>query len=141
MYKLYRTLEIGFEKFVSLSISILGNSITFLIALCTIIFWLTNKQFYSQDIHACIGDLILGVAFLSLFIIQKSFNRFSASLHLKVNELVSSHKTASNAVMNVERKTEREITELSKEYSVLADQVKADEEIILSEIKKSNEKT
>jgi low affinity Fe/Cu permease len=138
MHKVYRHLEIGFEKLVSISIVILGNSITFIIALCTIIFWLSNKQFYSQDIHSCIGDLILGVAFLSLFIIQKSFNRFSSSLHLKVNELVSSHEAASNAVINVERKTEREITELSKEYAELAEQVR-EEETILNKIEKSNE--
>jgi predicted nucleic acid-binding Zn-ribbon protein len=49
---------------------------------------------------------------------------------LKINELVSSHDTASNAVMNVEAKTEREITELSKEYSELAEKIKElDEEI------------
>jgi low affinity Fe/Cu permease len=59
-----------------------------------------------------------------LFIIQKSFNKFSGSLHLKVNELVSSHEPANNSVINAEGKTEREITELSKEYSELAEQVK-----------------
>ena len=80
--------------------------------------------------HQIIGDIIFGTTFLSLFIIQKSFNKFSASLHLKINELVSSHDTASNAVMNVEAKTEREITELSKEYSDLAEKIKElDEEI------------
>src|ERR1035437_4869797 len=61
-------------------------------------------------------------------VIQKSFNRFSASLHLKVNELVASHQPASNAVMNAEGKTEQEITDLSKEYAALAEQVKEDEE-------------
>ena len=127
MNKIYRHLERGFEKLVSLAIAVLGNSITFIIALCTVIFWLTNKRFYTQDIHASIGDVLLGVAFLSLFIIQKSFNRFSASLHLKVNELVSSHEPASNAVMNAEGKTEREITELGKEYSELAQKVREDE--------------
>jgi low affinity Fe/Cu permease len=50
--------------------------------------------------HEYIGDVILGVASLNLFIIQKSFNRFSASLHLKVNELVASHEPASNSVIN-----------------------------------------
>ena len=81
-----------------------------------------------QDIHYCIGDVILGVAFLSLFIIQKAFNRFSASLHLKVNELVASHELANNAVMNAEEKTELEITILSKEYAELAEQVKEGKE-------------
>ena len=79
-----------------------------------------------QDIHSSIGDVILGIAFLSLFIIQKSFNRFSASLHLKINELVSSHEPASNKVINVEGKTEREINELSKEYTELAENTKED---------------
>ena len=124
MKNIYRHTERGFEKLVSVSIAILGNSITFIIALCTVIFWLSNKQFYTQNIHASIGDVILGVAFLSLFIIQKSFNRFSASLHLKVNELVASHEPASNAVINVEEKTEHEIFELSKEYTELAEQTK-----------------
>ncbi len=117
-------MERGFEKLTSISIAILGNSLTFIIALCTVIYWLSNKRFYQQDIHYIIGDVILGVAFLSLFIIQKSFNRFSASLHLKVNELVASHDSANNAVINTEKKTEHEITKLSKEYNELIEQVK-----------------
>lgn len=124
MKSIYRQTENVFEKLVSLAIAVLGNSITFIVALCVVIFWLTNKQFYRQDIHSSIADLLLGVAFLSLFIIQKSFNRFSASLHLKVNELVASHEPASNTVINLEKKTEHELTELSKEYSELAEQIK-----------------
>jgi hypothetical protein len=44
-----------------------------------------------------------------------------------VNELVASHKAANNAVMNAEEKTEDEITELSKEYTELAEQIKEKE--------------
>ena len=57
-----------------------------------------------------------------------------------MNELVSSHESASNDVINVEGKTEREITELSKEYADLAEQIR-EEETILNKIEKSNEKT
>ena len=124
MNNLYRHIERYFEKLTSVSIAILGNSITFIIALIVVIFWLTDKQFFKQDIHYRIGDIILGVAFLSLFIIQKSFNRFSKSLHLKVNELVSSHEPANNAVIHAEEKTEHEINILSKEYSELVEQIK-----------------
>ena len=127
MKNIYRQAERGFEKLTSIATTILGNSITFIIALGAVIFWLTNKQFYTQDIHSSIGDVILGVTFLSLFIIQKSFSRFSGSLHLKVNELVASHEPASNAVMNAEEKTEDEIIELSKEYAELAVQIKKEE--------------
>ena len=128
MKNIYRKTEKGFEKLASVAMTILGNSITFIIALGTVIFWLCNKKFYTQDIHESIGDVILGVTFLTLFIIQKSFNRFSGSLHLKVNELVASHEPASNAVINVEEKTEHEMTELSKEYAELAQQAKEAED-------------
>ena len=124
MKQLYRNTERGFEKLTSIITAVLGNSITFIIALGMVIFWLTNKRFYTQDIHAAIGDVILGVTFLTLFIIQKSFVHFSASLHLKVNELVASHTPANNAVINAEEKTEEEITELSKEYAELAEKIR-----------------
>ena len=128
MKKIYRHTERGFEKLTSAANAILSNSITFIIALATVIFWLSNEQFYKQDIHYKVGDVILGVTFLSLFIIQKSFNRFSASLHLKVNELVASHEPASNAVISAEVKTDQEITVLSKVYTELADLAKDVEE-------------
>jgi len=44
-------------------------------------------------------------------------------LQLKVNELLASHEPASNAVINLERKTEHEISELTKEYTDLAEQI------------------
>jgi low affinity Fe/Cu permease len=130
MKNIYRHSETIFEKLVSVATAILGNSITFILALAMVIFWLVNKEFYRQDMRDSVRDIIHGVTFLSLFIIQKSFNRFSASLHIKVNELVSSHVQASNAVLDVENKTEHEITELSKEYTDLAEKVKEDEKIL-----------
>lgn len=112
-----RSMEKGIERIVSVAIAILGNSFALLLAVCAVIFYFTNDRFYTQDVHYSIGDIILGITFLSLFIIQKSFNRFSALLHLKINELVSSHESASNAVINLEGKTERELKELSKKYA------------------------
>ena len=128
MKNIYIHTERGFEKIATIAIAVLGNSITFIFAVITVIVWLSNKRFYTEDIHYRIGDVILGITFLSLFIIQKSFNRFSASLHLKVNELVASHDAASNAVISIEEKTEHEISELSKEYTELAEQAKKGED-------------
>ncbi|WP_395050226.1 low affinity iron permease family protein [Flavobacterium sp.] len=125
---IYGFTEKIFERLVSLATSILGNSITFILALCLVLFWWANNLFTTRDVHQIIGDIIFGTTFLSLFIIQKSFNRFSGSINLKINELVSSHEPANNSVINAEEKTEREITELSKEYAELAEQVKGLEE-------------
>jgi len=136
MKKLYDYLEKLFEKLTSLATIVLGNSITFILALCLVLFWWINNIFTTKDLHQIIGDIIFGTTFLSLFIIQKSFNRFSGSLHLKVNELVSSHEPANNAVINADGKSELEINELSKEYADLAEQVKDLEEELEEEKEK-----
>jgi low affinity Fe/Cu permease len=128
MNNLYRDLENRFERLTSIVTSILGNSVTFVLALVTVIFWLTEKEFYKQDLHHCISDVILGITFLSFFMIQKSFNRFSASLHLKLNELVSAHDNANNAIINVENKTEEEIKEIAKEYAEMVHIIEAETE-------------
>jgi low affinity Fe/Cu permease len=116
MKEIYFKMERHFEKLVSLATSILGNSITFMLACILVFFWWISTLLVSNDLRQNIGDFIFGITFLSLFIIQKSFNRYSALIHLKINELISSHEKANNSVMNTNLKTEQEIIELSKEY-------------------------
>ncbi len=128
MKKIHRKLELIFEKITSFVTIILGNSVTFILALIMVVFWFSNRDFETQELNETIRDLIHGVTFLSLFVIQKEFSRFSGSLHVKVNELVASSEIANNAVINVENKTESEIHELQKEYTDLVEQIKEVEE-------------
>ncbi|WP_291102404.1 MULTISPECIES: low affinity iron permease family protein [unclassified Flavobacterium] len=121
---IYAFTEKIFERLTTMATAILGSSITFILALGLVIKWWINNLFTTRDVHQIIGDIIFGTTFLSMFIIQKSFKKFSGSLHLKINELVSSHEPANNSVINAEEKTEKEITELSKEYTELAEHVK-----------------
>ncbi|CAM4257435.1 low affinity iron permease family protein [Flavobacterium terrigena] len=116
MKEIYFNVERNFEKLVSLATKILGNSITFILACILVLFWWITTLFKSNDLHQNIGDFIFGTTFLSLFIIQKSFNKYSALIHLKVNELIASHETANNSIIDSHQKTEHEIRELSKEY-------------------------
>ncbi len=109
-------IEKRFENITAIVTKILGSSITFLIALCLVIYWWSTNLFSSNNCHQNIGDIIFGITFLSLFIIQKSFNRYSILINLKLNELVSSNTEANNSVLNTQKKTESEITELVKEY-------------------------
>lgn len=124
---MYGHTERMFEKLTGTITGILGNSISFIVALVMVIFWWSDNSFSKEGIHQTIGDIIFGTTFLSLFVIQKSFNRFTALMHLKINELISSHESASNAVIHAEAKTEKEIVELAKEYADLAEQA-VDEE-------------
>ena len=49
MKKIYRHAETGFEKISTLTTTAPGNSITFMLALGMVVFWLFNKEFYMQD--------------------------------------------------------------------------------------------
>jgi low affinity Fe/Cu permease len=133
MQDLYRKLERKFEKLTSIVLSILGSSIAFVIALVIVIFWLTQKEFYTQSLHECISDVFLAITFLAFFMIQKWFNHFSASLHLKLNELVSAHDNANNAVINIENKTEEEIREIAKDYAEIVEEILEEVEQIQEE--------
>ena len=124
MIKHYQKLDQSFEKTTSVFTKILGNPITFLLATLLIVFWLGNIDYQTQTINDISRDYVYGVSFLTLFIIQKSFNHFSASLHLKINELIATNAAANNEILNIESKTEQEIFELQKEYTDLANKHK-----------------
>lgn len=147
MKDLYKILETTFEKFSLAATRVLGNSITFMLALSLVIRYFTDKKVYSEPRHNLIMDIIFSVTFLSIFIIQKSVNRFSAALHLKMNELVASHDNASNRIINVEEKTEEEIRDLAKHYSTIAENAKSSDsmqssqsiEHVIEEVKRAEE--
>ena len=125
----YKNLETGFEKFSLIATRVLGNSITFIIAFTLVIRYFTDDKVYRQPRHNIIMDVIFSITFLSIFIIQKSVNRFSAALHLKINELVASQENASNRIINVEEKTEEEIRELAKHYITIAENTKTSDKM------------
>lgn len=147
MKDLYKILETTFEKFSLAATRVLGNSITFMLALSLVIRYFTDEKVYSEPRHNLIMDIIFSVTFLSIFIIQKSVNRFSAALHLKMNELVASHDNASNRIINVEEKTEEEIRDLAKHYSTIAENAKSSDsmqssqsiEHVIEEVKRAEE--
>jgi len=124
MIRHYQKLNQSFEKTTSVFTKILGNPITFLLATFVIVFWLGNIDYHTQTTNDIIRDYVYGISFLTLFIIQKSFNHFSASLHIKINELLATNAAANNEILNIETKTEHEISELQKEYTHLANQHK-----------------
>jgi len=60
------------------------------------------------------------VTFLMVFLIQRSQNKDSVAVHLKLNELVAAMQGASNRLIDVEVLTEREMSVLRKHYHELA---------------------
>jgi low affinity Fe/Cu permease len=117
MRRVHQYIDVKFDKITTNIMLVLGNSITFIIAMVLVFFWLTGNQFVNQTLHQKIENIIVAVTFLTLFTIQKEFKRFSSSLHIKLNELISSNITANNKIMVVEEKTESELLVLTKMYA------------------------
>jgi len=117
MKSAHSKIEMGFERFVNLALKIYGSAFTFLIAVIAVIIFLTDRVFYKENLHDMIRDIIMCVTFLSFFIIQKAFNKYTAAIHLKINELVAAHDKANNELLNVEHKTEAELKEMAKSYT------------------------
>ena len=59
------------------------------------------------------------ITFLMVFLIQKSQNKESIAVQLKLNELVAAHEFASNRLVDVENMTEEELKVIQKYYSAL----------------------
>ncbi len=135
---MYTALEKTFESFVSIATKILGNPIAFILAFALVIYWWINILFFTTNsAQQEIGDLLIGITFLFLFIIQKSVNRYTALIHLKLNELVSSNQHANNSVLNTSEKTENQIIEMAKEYAEAL--IEEEVELIISKDKKEND--
>ncbi len=129
MKKIFHTIEHYFEKLVTICVTALGHSLTFLAALVFVIFWLFDKNFKYQSRHDLIRDLMYAITFLAFFIIQKSVNRISKAIHIKLNELVTAHDNARNHIANIEEKTEKEMEEIVKKQDKLIDE-KAEDKLV-----------
>lgn len=126
MKNIYKKTEFVFENFSSAALKVFGSSITFLLAVIVVIIYLISTPFYKQSFHDSIYDIILCFTFLGFFIIQKTFNKYNAAINLKINELLSTHEFASNRLVNIEKKSEAELHELTKHYSELGDEAEKD---------------
>jgi low affinity Fe/Cu permease len=99
-----------------------GSSSAFVLACGVILVWvLTGPLFgYSDTWQLVINTGTTIVTFLMVFLIQRSQNKDSLALHLKLNELVAAIKGASNRLIDVESLTEQELKVLHRHYASLA---------------------
>ncbi|MGH9958813.1 MAG: low affinity iron permease family protein [Pyrinomonadaceae bacterium] len=105
-----------------------GSSAAFIIALGVIIVWIiTGPLFdFSDTWQLVINTGTTIVTFLMVFLIQRTQNKDSLAIHLKLNEIVAALDGASNRLIDVEDLTEEEIEALHKYYRELARMAKKD---------------
>jgi len=111
-----------------------GSTSAFTIAFGIIVIWgATGWLFdYSDTWQLVINTGTTIVTFLMVFLIQRSQNKDSLAIHLKLNELVASVKGASNRIVNVEDLTEAELRTLHDHYVRLAELAERDANILES---------
>ena len=118
-----------FENFASRVTKASGSTPAFIIAAGLVVVWgLTGPLFhYSSDWQLVINTGTTIITFLMVFLIQKTQNKDSMALQLKLNELIASHELASNRMVNIENITEDELKTLQKYYSKLSEFAKKEE--------------
>lgn len=120
-----------FEVFASKVTQATGSTPAFIIAFFVVIIWgLTGPIFhYSENWQLVINTGTTIVTFLMVFLIQKSQNKDSLAIQLKLNELVAAHEFASNRLVNVENMSEDELKIIKKYYSQLSEFSKNEESL------------
>lgn len=120
-----------FEKFSNKVTRITGSTPAFIIALMMVLIWAcTGPVFhFSENWQLVINTGTTIVTFLMVFLIQKSQNKDSLAIQLKLNELVAAHEFASNRLVNVENMTEDELKVIQKYYARLSEFAKNEESL------------
>jgi len=99
-----------------------GSTWAFMIALAVLIVWgFTGPIFSFSDTWQLIintGTTI--VTFLMVFLIQRSQNKESEAVQIKLNEILAAMEGASNRLINIEDMSEEEIHRLHACYQKLA---------------------
>ena len=111
------------ERFSALATAATGSSAALAVAALVIIVWAASGPFFhfSDTWQLVINTGTTIVTFLMVFLIQRSQNKDSRALHLKLNELVAALDGASNRLIDAEDLTEAELELLHKHYKQLSD--------------------
>jgi len=111
-----------FTRFANQAARATGHPWAFGLAVLVVVIWAaTGPVFkYSDTWQLVINTGTTVITFLMVFLIQNTQNRDSAAIHLKLDELIRSHKEAHNSLMDLEEGDEEILGKLRERYSALA---------------------
>jgi low affinity Fe/Cu permease len=111
-----------FARFAKMAAHLSGRPSTFLLAAGLIVVWLVTGPIFgfNETWQLLINTGTTIVTFLMVFLIQNTQNRDSEALHVKIDELIRSTRSARNSVLDLEELEEDELDSLRDEYEKLA---------------------
>jgi low affinity Fe/Cu permease len=119
-----------------------GSTAAIIIAFLVVIIWaLCGPIFhYSENWQLIINTGTTIITFLMVFLIQKSQNKESLAVQIKLNELLAAHEFASNRIVNVENIPEEDLKIIQKYYTRLSSLTEKEESLQQSHsIEEANE--
>jgi len=98
-----------------------GSPLVFVVALLVIALWAVSgpASNYSDTWQLVINTGTTIVTFLMVFLIQNTQNRDSHAMHLKLDELIRSHKTARDSFVSLEDISDEELILITQEFREL----------------------
>ena len=123
-----------FERFSTRVTQWTGSSTAFALACGVIVTWVVTGPLFgfSDTWQLVINTGTTIVTFLMVFLIQRSQNKDSLALQLKLNELVAAVQGASNRLIDVEDLSEHELELLHAHYRTLANMAKREADVACS---------
>ena len=111
-----------------------GSSLAFGLAVGIILIWLVTGPIfgYSDTWQLVINTGTTIITFLMVFLIQRSQNKDSLAIHLKLNELVAAMGGASNRLISAEDLTEDEVKILREHFRKLVELAREEGDITCS---------
>ena len=131
MKKKQRNKDGFFERFASKVTKATGSTAAFISAFLLVAVWAVSGPIfdYSETWQLVINTGTTIITFLMVFLIQKSQNKDSKAIQIKLNELIAANEKASNRIVDIEDLTEKELDQLHCYYKKLADFAEEDADI------------
>lgn len=117
-----------FSRFAKWAAYAMGHPLAFSSAIVIILAWaMTGPMFgFSDTWQLVINTGTTIVTFLMVFLIQNTQNRDSASIQLKLDELIRSMQGAHNALLDIEELSQQDLDAIRTHYAKLASQARKD---------------
>lgn len=143
MYKVKNKYPLRIEYIVLEISKFSGSNMAIIIALLIVILWTISGPVlkYSEAWQSVIYKGMTMITFLMVFIIQRAQNKDSLAIQLKLNELISATKGASNKLVDVEELSEKELVVLKDIYTDISSEFKKVNDLKISRNEKETKGT
>ena len=111
-----------FRKFAHKTSILVGSARTFIVAIIILLIWALSGPFFefSDTWQLIINTGTTIITFLMVFLIQNTQNRDAKAIHLKLDELIRSVRSARNNLLNLENFTDDELDKLQEKFAELS---------------------